>query len=126
MKTALVQSHIHWEDRDRNVAEFEKIVSENPDTDLFLLPEMSFTGFSMNTAKTGERSRETVMMIREIAIRYKKSIGFGWVRQSGEKCENVYTILDQNGQEIPLFFLTVRYEFWDDGTVFANSFFVCE
>ena len=33
---------------------------------------------------------------------------------------------DQTGQDVPLFYLTVRYEFWDDGTVFGNSFFICE
>ena len=121
IRTALVQSHIFWEDRDRNISRFEKIVSDNSDIDLFLLPEMSFTGFSMNTVKTGERSRETMMMIREIAIRYKKFIGFGWVRQSGEKCENVYTILDQNGQEISEYVKIHPFSFSGEDQFFSGG-----
>ncbi len=100
MKTALIQSHIRWEDKTGNIAEFEKIVSAHPGTDLFLLPEMSFTGFSMNTAKTAEQNRETAGRIAEIAAHHAVSVGFGWVRRTADKCENVYTILDQNGQLI--------------------------
>ncbi|MBQ9338463.1 MAG: hypothetical protein IJS14_14325 [Lentisphaeria bacterium] len=33
---------------------------------------------------------------------------------------------DQEGNPFASMFLTTRYEFWDDGTVFANSYFVCE
>ena len=90
MKIALVQSHIFWEDKDRNISNFEDIVSGNPDAELFLLPEMSFTGFSMNTEATADRDRETVRRIRDIAVRCRTAIGFGWVRKAGKKCENVY------------------------------------
>ena len=100
MKIALVQSHIIWENRELNLYRFERIVSENTDADVFLLPEMSFTGFSMNTAKTGDSARETVSLVGNIAVRHQTAIGFGWVRKSDEKCENVYTIIDRNGQMI--------------------------
>ena len=100
MKIALVQSHIFWEDRDRNISNFEDIVSGNPDAELFLLPEMSFTGFSMNTEATADRNLETVRRIRDIAVRCRTAIGFGWVRKAGEKCENVYTTLAKNGEII--------------------------
>ena len=82
MKIALVQSHILWEDKEGNIARFEELVSADPDTDLFLLPEMSFTGFSMNTAKTAEWGRETAARIGEIAVRHHAAVGFGWVRQA--------------------------------------------
>ncbi|MBQ6509795.1 MAG: carbon-nitrogen family hydrolase [Flexilinea sp.] len=97
MKIALVQNHIIWEDRERNISGFEKIVSENSDADLFLLPEMSFTGFSMDTAKTADLTGGTVSMVKDIAVRYKTAIGFGWVRKPDEKCANVYTVVDSSG-----------------------------
>ena len=100
MNIALVQSHIIWEDRDSNIAAFEKTVSENAGVDLFLLPEMSFTGFSMNTAKTADRDRETLREMKRIAVRYDTAVGFGWVRPAGEKCENVYTVVDKNGADV--------------------------
>ena len=97
MKIALLQNQIIWEDKNRNIARIEKIISNNPDMDLYLLPEMSFTGFSMNISKTAETGQETVDQIRKIAVDKNVSIGFGWVRQKGTKCENVYSIIDNKG-----------------------------
>lgn len=97
MKIALIQSRILWEDKDANISGFREIVSTHPDVDLFLLPEMSFTGFSMNTALTAESRRETASVIREIAAANSVSIGFGWVRRTDQKCENVYSIIGKNG-----------------------------
>lgn len=100
MKITLVQNHIIWENRDRNIAVIEKIAAENEDTDLFLLPEMSFTGFSMNTAKTADPTGKIVSLMSDLAVRHKAAIGFGWVRNTDDKCENVYTVVDSSGRII--------------------------
>lgn len=50
-----VQSHLHWEDKQRNLEMFsEKIASLEVSPDLLLLPEMFASGFSMNPAKLAE------------------------------------------------------------------------
>ena len=98
MIIALVQNRILWEDKERNITRLEEIIADNSGTELFLLPEMSFTGFSMNTAKTAERTPETVSKISEIARMHQVSVGFGWARQTDEKCENVYTVVGPEGQ----------------------------
>ncbi len=100
MKIALVQNHIIWENREKNLSGFEKVVSDNRDVDLFLLPEMSFTGFSMHTAKTADLTGETAARVKDIAVRYKTSVGFGWVRKAADKCENVYTVIESGGRII--------------------------
>ena len=100
MKIALIQRQIIWEDKEKNISGIEKSISDNPDADLYLLPEMSFTGFSMNTSKTAEFGRETAARIGRIAVENDVSIGFGWVRYKGSKCENVYSIIDNNGNLI--------------------------
>ena len=97
MKIALVQSHIIWEDKERNLAKLEEILKDHPGADLYLLPEMSFTGFSMNTGITADRGTETADRVRELAIRHQTAIGFGWTRSAGEKCRNVYTIIGGDG-----------------------------
>ncbi len=97
MKIALVQSHIEWEDKERNISRIDEIITDHSDSDFFLFPEMSFTGFSMNTVKTGEKKRETAAKICELAARHHVCIGFGWVRQTDEKCENVYSVTDRDG-----------------------------
>lgn len=121
MKIALVQSHIVWEDKAENIRNFEQTLSENPGTDLFLLPEMSFTGFSMNTAKTGEGKRETAEKISGLAIRYNTAIGFGWVRRTEEKCENVYTILGIRGQLVSEFVKVHPFSFSGEDRYFSGG-----
>lgn len=99
MKTALYQMHIEWEDKETNLRKLESglLQAASEGAELLLLPEMSFTGFSMNTEATGEKDQTTSQRVRELARRYGIAVGFGWVKDCGEKCENHYTVLDREG-----------------------------
>ena len=121
MKLALVQSRIFWEDKLKNIDCLEKIISADPDTELFLLPEMSFTGFSMNTQLTADRGDETLSRIRQLAVRHHVSIGFGWVRTAGEKCENVYTIVDPGGAVISEYVKIHPFSYSGEDLYFAGG-----
>ena len=103
MNIALVQSHIIWENKDKNIAVLEQVITDNPDVDAFFLPEMSFTGFSMNTSVTTDRNRETQNQMRKIALDHNVCLGFGWVRPAGEKCSNVYSVIDKEGNVVSEF-----------------------
>ncbi|MBQ8912757.1 MAG: hypothetical protein IJ054_01775 [Lachnospiraceae bacterium] len=83
MKLALYQMNIVWENKEGNINKLEKVletVSERK-IDLLLLPEMSLTGFSMNTDVTGESDYETVRKIKKLATEYKVAIGVGWTKK---------------------------------------------
>lgn len=99
MRIGLYQMHIAWEDKQCNLARLENKLKEAKEqkVDLLLLPEMSFTGFSMNTEMTKEAAGETVERVRALAVQYKMAIGFGWVRDCGQKSENHYTVIDEAG-----------------------------
>ncbi len=100
MKAALGQLQIQWEDKQANLKKVEaylKLLSEKK-TDLFLLPEMSLTGFSMHTERTKECREETVGWLQGLAERYGVTIGGGWVRDGGELCENHYSIVSPEGR----------------------------
>ncbi len=102
MKVVLGQMNIVWEDKHKNyirVENYLKAVCEK-NVELFLLPEMSFTGFSMNTNVTKEADLETVNKMIEFAQRYGVAIGFGWVKDCGEKSENHYTVVNRKGEII--------------------------
>lgn len=99
MKIALLQMNIAWEDKEKNyiyIEQYLKTVYEKG-IELLLLPEMSFTGFSMNTNLTKEAGTETLDKMAEYARRYSIAIGFGWVKDCGNKSENHYTVVDKNG-----------------------------
>lgn len=102
MKIALYQMQIIWEDKQTNYLQLEKTLKDINDRkiDLFLLPEMSFTGFSMKTEATRESQLETIKKMAEFAEKYHTAIGFGWVKDGGEKAENHYTVVNKCGEII--------------------------
>lgn len=100
MRISLAQTHIEWEDKNANLNK-AKVLIENAaknGSNLILFPEMSFTGFSMNTDLTSEDSEFTIGKISEIAKSKKICIGFGWVKKLENKNHNCYTIVDENGK----------------------------
>jgi omega-amidase len=55
LKITLIQSDLHWEDTEANLAMFEeKIWQIGHTTDVIVLPEMFTTGFTMNAPKLAE------------------------------------------------------------------------
>ncbi len=100
LRISLIQPHIKWEDKAYNIELAQRAVDKQRKAgmELVLFPEMSFTGFSMNTAVTGENSQWTVQTMSEVAKKNQLGIGFGWVRKLGDKCENVYSMVDKKGR----------------------------
>jgi predicted amidohydrolase len=100
LRVALVERNIIWENKSENLTEIKKIMKliEGKNVDLVALPEMSLTGFSMNTEVTSEsadgtdaicetpednsKTQEinTVREIKKLAMEYGVSIGAGWVK----------------------------------------------
>ena len=102
MRIALAQTQIIWEEKNENIKKALKIVEKQARerTKLVLFPEMSFTGFSMNTGVTKEEGGDTREKIIKIACLNDVSVGYGWVKDCGEKCENHYSIIDSKGNMI--------------------------
>ena len=61
MKVAVCQLDIKYEDKEYNLARAKEFIEEasNQGADIIFFPEMSFTGFSMNTEITGEEDLHT-------------------------------------------------------------------
>lgn len=78
---------------DTNEYEFMDILKDSG-IQLALFPEMSFTGFSMNTSSTKEENMESIRLVQEWTQEYQMAIGCGWVKGSGDKCENHYTLIN--------------------------------
>lgn len=112
MRVALIQSNIIWEDKKANIDKIVTILEAmkltGREVDIILLPEMSFTGFSMNTGYTAEDiEAEQTTMVRVCALceKYHVAIGFGWVKSLGKATgslmsENHYSVLDAEGRQV--------------------------
>lgn len=104
MVIGITELNIAWEDKEANkkkvieaieifVAKCREMrVGQNA---LLLFPEMTLTGFSMNTDMTTETNRETVDFARDLADKYDISIGIGWTKSvdTEDLCENHYSIV---------------------------------
>jgi omega-amidase len=69
LKITLIQSDVHWEDIEANLAMFEeKIWQIGATTDVIVLPEMFTTGFSMNAPRLAEHmNMRTTKWMRQMA-----------------------------------------------------------
>lgn len=67
MKVTIIQSHIYWQDREKNLSHFARIIdSINEKTDLIVLPEMFTTGFTMSPELFAEKSNgETLRWLKK-------------------------------------------------------------
>jgi len=69
MNVTLIQTHLYWEDREKNLSHFSGLINSIKEkTDLIVLPEMFTTGFSMNPEKVAEPSNgETLTWMKKKA-----------------------------------------------------------
>lgn len=102
MVVAICQFDMIWEDKEKNLKKAEAFLKQAKESgaDLILFPEMSFTGFSMNIEKIGEREEETAVDMERLSAEYCIASGFGWVRRVGDKAENVYSLISNKGERL--------------------------
>ena len=100
MKTALCQLEIEFENREANIVKAEKYITEASESgaDIVFFPEMTLTGFSMNVNKTGEDNNDTAELMSSFASKHNIAVGFGWVKNAGDKGENHYSVVSPEGK----------------------------
>lgn len=102
LSVCLAQTNIKFEDKEYNLKTAETLIckASGCGSDIIFFPEMSFTGFSMNTSLTREDDNYTFLKMVGFAKKYSICIGFGWTNKLDGLCENVYSILDKEGNLI--------------------------
>lgn len=102
MKFAISQIEIKWEDKLWNISKAEKLIefAFQNHANIIVFPEMSFTGFSMNTIKTQDLYEETLITMQKFAKKYSIFIGFGWVKKCVNFVENHYTVVNSFGNMV--------------------------
>lgn len=94
MKLALAQLDIVWEDKTKNketaIQFIKHATTEN--VDIIFFPEMTLTGFSMNTSLIGEDNNETIEFFKEMSSKFNIFIGFGYV-EGKTNSKNKYSVV---------------------------------
>ncbi|MBK6265077.1 amidohydrolase [Marivirga sp. S37H4] len=90
LKISLVQTPLHWQDKQANLAMLEeKIWQIDEATDVIILPEMFNTGFSMQAEKMGEpMNLHTFKWMRQMAEQRKSVVTGSYIINEGGKYFN--------------------------------------
>jgi omega-amidase len=99
MRIGIAQTNIKFEDREFNIKKAAELIRQAKmnNAELVVFPEMSFTGFSMNTLATKESDSATLNFLKKAAVENKIAVAAGWVCAYGDKAQNHYSIVDENG-----------------------------
>lgn len=84
MRVALTQMDIVWEDKAAGRENCERLAAEASENgaDMIVFPEMTLTGFTMNTSYAGETQTdggETTEFFKELSARYDIAVIYGMV-----------------------------------------------
>ncbi|MBX9853330.1 MAG: amidohydrolase [Cytophagaceae bacterium] len=99
LKITLIQSPLHWESPEANLAMFEeKIWKIDESTDIIVLPEMFTTGFTMNAEKLAEPlSFRTLKWMRQMAAQTKSVITGSIITKEKENFYNRLLWMEPDG-----------------------------
>ncbi len=104
MKVALISLNQEWEDKPRNLARCKVLLKQSASqgVDLVIFPEMTLTGFSMNTAKIAEirEDSDTLESFRRMAIENRLDIVFGVVFHAEKKAANTLIHMTAFGETL--------------------------
>ena len=99
MKVGLTQMDIVWEDKEQNMERAEKLMVQaaRQGVELLVFPEMTLTGFTMNTALAGEEMlfSPTLRFFKDSSVRYDMALAFGFVEDFGAEFYNKLMIVSE-------------------------------
>ncbi|MDE6626822.1 MAG: carbon-nitrogen family hydrolase [Lachnospiraceae bacterium] len=97
MRVGLTQMDIVWEDKEKNMVKAEKLMEQaaGQKVDLLVFPEMTLTGFTMDTVLAGEEMlfSPTLRFFKDASRKYHMAMAFGYVEDFGGEYYNKLMIV---------------------------------
>lgn len=97
MRIGLTQMDIAWEDKQKNMDRVRRFMEEavKQNVDLLIFPEMTLTGFTMNTDLAGEEMlfSPTLRFFKDCTKEYGIAAAFGYVEDFGQEYYNKLMIV---------------------------------
>lgn len=99
MKAALLQYSPEWEDKNRNKLKIMSMLYKSPPMNLLILPELTLTGFTMNSSKFCEPIfGESFKFFSEVAKEFNCDVIGGMIEKDIDKIFNTLLHLDSSGE----------------------------
>jgi len=126
LKLALAQLDIAWEDKIVNKETAQQFIKQaaTENADMILFPEMTLTGFSMNTPLIGETNNETTEFFNEMSSKFNISIGFGYVDGTSNS-KNIYSVVAPSGAELVNYTKIHPFSFGEETEFYQSGNGVC-
>lgn len=125
MKVALISLNQEWEDKPRNLARCKVLLElvASHGAELVIFPEMTLTGFSMNTRKTAEvfEDSHTLESFRQLAVMHRLAIVFGVVFHVGRKAANTLIHMSSVGEIVAQYIKLHPFTFAGEDQFFVNG-----
>jgi omega-amidase len=129
MRVALVSLNQAWENKEDNfqACRFFVKLAKVQDVDLVIFPEMTLTGFSMNTDVTVEdsTSSSTLKIFKELAKEFKIAIIFGVVFRDADKATNNALMVDSAGEVMGSYRKIHPFSFAGEEKIFNGGNEIC-
>lgn len=99
MKLTLIQTELFWENKENNISHFDKLIDNvNEQTDVFVLPEMFATGFTMRANEFAEQMDGPVVeWMKEKAIKKNAAVCGSLIIEHEGKFYNRFVWAGGNG-----------------------------
>lgn len=125
MKIAIVSLDQVWEDKIANQLKCENHIRQASKSgcDLIVFPEMTLTGFSMDTALIAEEPQQspTVDFFIQLAKEFKLAIVFGVVFKYGTKATNNLVLIDQTGSKLSSYAKIHPFSFSGENNYYSSG-----
>ena len=123
MKIGLLQYSPAWEDKNQNKQKINLLLKDSEKFDLLVLPELTLTGFTMNSQQFSEEiNGETFKFFSELAVNYKTDIIGGMIEKDIDKHFNTLIHINRSGElharyrKIHPFSYSEEDKFYDKGS----------
>lgn len=99
IRVTTIQTCLHWENADANLAMLEEEISKIDSTDIIVLPEMFTTGFSMNAAALAEPMNfKTLLWLRNMAEKKNSLVLGSYIVKVDNRFYNRLIWMEPSGQ----------------------------
>jgi omega-amidase len=101
LKISVIQTHLFWEDIDKNLSHFNELISSINEVDVIVLPEMFSTSFSMNAKQLAEpMSGKSISFLKNTAHKKNAAICASLIIVENDKYYNRFVWIEPNGKII--------------------------
>ncbi|MDH5716651.1 MAG: carbon-nitrogen family hydrolase [Spirochaetia bacterium] len=126
MKIALISLDQKWEDKEANLLQVETITQKSASmgAELVIFPEMTLTGFTMNTSLSSEEPQNsfTLRAFSEIAKKNNINMMAGLVLKENEKNPmNTMTAFSHEGKELARYYKIHPFSFAGEDKYFSQG-----